>query len=310
MEDRSYKKNRPVIILVAIAGMSVYLLPYFRYYYYDAYVAYFGFNDLQMGMLGSVFGALSIVGYCLGGWVADRVPLKLAISGSLIVTGIGAIILLMKPAFLIYVAIYALWGVTSILTFWNPCMKALRALCKPEEQGRGYALFDMVRGVLNFLMGLAVLAAYTAVAKKIGDTKGLTGLIIFYGLEAIIVGIIVCFALKKALPEFLESKVENKNSSFAKNVIETLKKPTTWCAIVIMFMTYGVIITYGVAESIMPMYNGRCLEHFSGLSGYEAIFKTFIAMLCVAVVACLIFRRLTKERRKELSQMRAKETNK
>lgn len=47
METRSYKKNRFVIILVAIAGMSVYLLPYFRYYYYDAYVAYFGINDLQ-----------------------------------------------------------------------------------------------------------------------------------------------------------------------------------------------------------------------------------------------------------------------
>lgn len=37
METRSYKKNRFVIVLVAIAGMSVYLLPYFRYYYYDAY---------------------------------------------------------------------------------------------------------------------------------------------------------------------------------------------------------------------------------------------------------------------------------
>ena len=130
--------------------MSVYLLPYFRYYYYDAYVAYFGINDLQMGMLGSIYGALAIIGYCLGGWVADRVSLKLAISGSLIVTGASAIILLMKPVFPIHVAIYGLWGVTSILTFWNPCMKALRALCKPEEQGRGYALFDMVRGMLNF----------------------------------------------------------------------------------------------------------------------------------------------------------------
>ena len=199
METRSYKKNRFVIVLVAIAGMSVYLLPYFRYYYYDAYVSYFNIDDLQMGMLGSIYGVLAIVGYALGGWVADRVSLKLAISGSLILTGVGAIILLFKPPFPIHVAIYALWGVTSILTFWNPCMKALRALCKPEEQGRGFALFDMVRGILNFLTGLVVLAAYTTVAKKIGEAGGLTGLIIFYGAEAIIVGIIVYFALKKNL---------------------------------------------------------------------------------------------------------------
>ena len=92
METRSYKKNRFVIVLVAIAGMSVYLLPYFRYYYYDAYVSYFNIDDLQMGMLGSIYGVLAIVGYALGGWVADRVSLKLAISGSLILTGVGAII--------------------------------------------------------------------------------------------------------------------------------------------------------------------------------------------------------------------------
>ena len=424
MENRSYKKNRFVIVLVAIAGMSVYLLPYFRYYYYDAYVAYFNINDLQMGMLGSIYGVLAIVGYCLGGWVADRVSLKLAISGSLIATGIGAIILLFKPPFPIHVAIYALWGVTSILTFWNPCMKAIRALCKPEEQGRGFALFDMVRGILNFLTGLAVLAAYTAVAKKIGDAGGITGLIIFYSAEAIIVGIIVYFALKKNLPDSLDKNEAQKNTSFAKNVLATLKKPTTWCVVVMMFMTYGVIITYnyvvpyctaafgmsaalasimgyaangfrfcgcwlggqngepqfrnsmlvadivlmivgvfgllytprsmsfmwmlilsiallcsfmysaqalhyavleegdypvkimgattfilspigyGIAESIMPMYNGWCLDHFGGLAGYEAIFKTFIAMLVIALIATIIFRKLTKERRLELAKMR------
>lgn len=430
METRSYKKNRFVIILVAIAGMSVYLLPYFRYYYYDAYVAYFGINDLQMGMLGSIYGALAIIGYCLGGWVADRVSLKLAISGSLIVTGASAIILLMKPVFPIHVAIYGLWGVTSILTFWNPCMKALRALCKPEEQGRGYALFDMVRGMLNFLTGLVVLAAYTAVANKIGEANGITGLITFYGAEAIIVGIIVYFALKKTLPDFLENKNKSqKNTSFAKNVLTTLKKPTTWCVVIMMFMTYGVIITYnyvvpyctaafgmsaalasimgyaangfrfcgcwiggqiadrkglsnmllvdiilmiigvlgllftprsmnfmwmlvisiallcsfmysaqalhyavleegdypveimgattfilspigyGIAESIMPMYNGWCLEHFKDLAGYEAIFKTFIVMLCIALISTLIFRKLTKERRLELARIRDKNTS-
>lgn len=430
METRSYKKNRFVIILVAIAGMSVYLLPYFRYYYYDAYVAYFGINDLQMGMLGSIYGALAIIGYCLGGWVADRVSLKLAISGSLIVTGASAIILLMKPVFPIHVAIYGLWGVTSILTFWNPSMKALRALCKPEEQGRGYALFDMVRGMLNFLTGLVVLAAYTAVANKIGEANGITGLITFYGAEAIIVGIIVYFALKKTLPDFLENKNKSqKNTSFAKNVLTTLKKPTTWCVVIMMFMTYGVIITYnyvvpyctaafgmsaalasimgyaangfrfcgcwiggqiadrkglsnmllvdiilmiigvlgllftprsmnfmwmlvisiallcsfmysaqalhyavleegdypveimgattfilspigyGIAESIMPMYNGWCLEHFKGLAGYEAIFKTFIVMLCIALISTLIFRKLTKERRLELARIRDKNTS-
>ena len=60
------------------------------------------------------------------------------------------------------------------------------------------------------------------------------------------------------------------------------------------------------AESIMPLYNGWCLNHFSGLEGYEMIFKTFIGMLCIAIVAILIFRKLTKERRTEMAEMRKK----
>ena len=422
METRGYKQNRAVIMLVALAGMSVYLLPYFRYYYYDAYLAYFGINDLQMGTLGSIYGVLAIVGYCIGGWVADRVSLKLAISGSLVVTGLGAFVLLLKPPFAIHVGIYALWGVTSIMTFWNPCMKALRALSKANEQGRGYALFDMTRGILNFLSGLLILAAFTAVVKRVGDAKGMTALILFYGVEAILVGIAVYFALRKRLPKSLDSNTE-KDTNFGKNVLKSLKMPTTWCVIVIMFMTYGVIITYsyvvpyctaafgmsaalaaimgyaangfrfigcwiggqiadrkglstmmfadiilmivGVlgilytprsmsfmwllicsigilcmfmysaqalhyavleegeypveimgavtfiisplgysAESLMPLYNGWCLNHFPGLEGYEVIFKTFVGMLCIAIVALIIFRKLTKERRMELAEMR------
>lgn len=54
----------------------------------------------------------------------------------------------------------------------------------------------------------------------------------------------------------------------------------------------------------MPMYNGWCLEHFKGLAGYEAIFKTFIVMLCIALIATIVFRKLTKARRLELAKMR------
>ena len=37
MDNGGYKKNRGLILLIALAGMSAYLLPYFRGYYYDAY---------------------------------------------------------------------------------------------------------------------------------------------------------------------------------------------------------------------------------------------------------------------------------
>ncbi len=45
-------------------------------------------------------------------------------------------------------------------------------------------------------------------------------------------------------------------------------------------------------------------NHFEGLAGYEAIFKTFIAMLVIALIATIVFRKLTKDRRAELAKMR------
>lgn len=267
-ENVGYKRNRPVILLIALAGMSAYLLPYFRYYYYDAYLEYFGINDMQMGVLGSVFGALAIVGYCLGGWVADRTSLKIVVPGSLIVTGAAGMILLTKPAFPIHVAIYAIWGITTILTFWNPLMKVLRTLSKSEEQARGFALFDMGRGILNFASGLLIMAGFTAACRVVGDTQGMTGLIIFYNVEAILVGIICYFALRNKLPDFSKT-AKAKGSNFGKEVLKALKMPTTWMLVIIMFTSYGVIISYTYVVPYCTAAFGMSAA-LAGIMGYAA----------------------------------------
>lgn len=266
--NAGYKKNRPIILLIALAGMTAYLLPYFRYYYYDAYLVYFNINDMQMGVLGSVYGALAIVGYCLGGWVADRISLKIVVPGSLIVTGIAGLLLLTKPSFPVHVAIYAIWGITTILTFWNPLMKVLRSLSKSEEQARGFALFDMGRGILNFGSGLLILAAFTAACKVVGDTKGMTGLIIFYALEAILVGVICYFALRNKLPDF-SKETKAKGSNFGKEVLRALKMPTTWMLVIIMFTTYGVIISYTYVVPYCTAAFGMSAA-LAGIMGYAA----------------------------------------
>lgn len=237
-----YKKNRGLIILIAVAGMTAYLLPYFKYYYYDAFLVYFDINDMQMGVLGSVYGAFAIIGYCLGGWVADRFSLKIVVPGSLIVTGILGFVNLLRPSYYVLIIIYAVWGISTILTFWNPLMKALRALCNADEQARGYALFDMGRGILNFLSGIAIVAAFTAVCNKVGDFAGMNALIIFYSAWTILIGIVVYFAFKK-MPDFRPQGKE-KDKDFVKNVVSVIKMPTTWCLIIAMFASYGVICSY------------------------------------------------------------------
>lgn len=263
-----YKENRLTILLISLAGMTVYLLPFFRYYYYDAFLLYFNINDMQMGILGSVYGAVSIVGYCLGGWVADRFSLKFLLPGSLIATGAFGFVMLLKPGYTVLVIIFAIWGATSILTFWNPMMKVLRVLCHADEQARGFALFDMGRGILNFGSGIAIMAAYTAISKKIGEMGGLTALIVFYSAWTVLIGIVVYFALKDRMPDF-KKEAGAKDANFVKNVIAAMKMPTTWCLVVIIFTTYAVIISYYYVVPYCTAAFGMSAA-LAGIMGYAA----------------------------------------
>lgn len=259
----SYKKNRLIIILIGLAGMTAYMLPYLRWYYYDAYKAYFSVNDMQMGVIGSVYGTVAIVGYCLGGWVADRVSLKLVVPGSLLITGLGGLLLLTRPSYPVHIALYAVWGITSILTFWNPLMKVLRALCKPDEQARGYALFDMTRGVLNFVSGLVFVAVFTRIVASATQDVGIRTIVLCYTVWAIVVSIITYFALKDRLPDFTKD-VSEGDSNFGKNVLRVLKMPTTWLLIIAMFATYSVICSYSY---VVPY----CTAVFGMSAGLAAI---------------------------------------
>ena len=59
------KKNMLRLILISIAGTMIYGLPYFRSYYYDAYLQTYGLTNAQMGMFGSIFGIMGACSYCL-----------------------------------------------------------------------------------------------------------------------------------------------------------------------------------------------------------------------------------------------------
>lgn len=83
------KGNMWRLIILAIAGSLIYGLPYFRTYYYDAYLSAYNLTNIQMGSLGSIFGVFGMVSYLFGGVVADFISPKKLISISLILTGVA-----------------------------------------------------------------------------------------------------------------------------------------------------------------------------------------------------------------------------
>ena len=237
----SYKKNIGKLLLIAFAGSIIYGLPYFRQYYYDAYVEIYNLTNTQMGTLGSAYGLLGLISYFIGGVLADRFSAKWLMIGSLIATGIGGFAHLFFTDFKVLVLIYALWGLTSLLTFWPALLKMIRTLASDEEQSRAYGTFEGGRGVANALHMAAATAIFGFFEAQMMASAGIKWIIIFYSVCPIVCGILFIFLLKD--PAKSSNKAETSKMKLS-DVIRVLKMPAVWMMIIITFTTYTFNMSY------------------------------------------------------------------
>lgn len=240
-KDSQLKKNMPTLIVLIISGAFIYALPYFRNYYYDTFVQSFNITNTQMGALGSIYGMTSMISFFFGGFCADRWPTKYLLPISLISTGALGFMLLTYPPYPVVFMIHALWGFTCVLTFWNALIIAIRGLASSDEQGKAFGFFEGGRGIVNMIQSAFVLSLFGYLSKVSTEQKALSAVITTYSVICILLGILVFFALEK--------KVVGRGSEGKKIVdIEILKRvlkmPTTWLSSIIIFTSYGVIISY------------------------------------------------------------------
>ena len=92
-------RNFITILLIAAGGAIIYGLPYFRYDYYDAYLEVYHLTNTQMGVFGSIFGVFGMISYLFGGYLADRVSIRLLLTVSLVGTGLGGFLHLLPLTF-------------------------------------------------------------------------------------------------------------------------------------------------------------------------------------------------------------------
>ena len=218
-------------------------MPYFRYYYYDAYLAAYGLNNSQMGTLGSAYGVLGLLSYMIGGVLADKFPAKKLLIFSLAATGLGGILHLTLNSYTMLVAIYGLWGVTSLLTFWPALMKIVRMQASNEEQSTAYGLFEGGRGVVNAAHMAVATAIFAAFQAKAADAVGLKWIIAFYSVAPILCALLFVFLFKEPEKE-LKLDGEASEKIGAGDIIAVLKMPAVWLVCLITAFTYTFNLSY------------------------------------------------------------------
>ena len=238
------KKNMLRLILISIAGTMIYGLPYFRSYYYDAYLQTYGLTNSQMGMFGSIFGIMGACSYLFGGVVADMFSARKLMTISMILTGLGGLLHLFHPSYLMLVGIYFLWGFTSLFAFWPALLKVLRSLANEDEQSKAYGFMDATRGITNAVQLAVTLAIFNALSKMASDLAGLNGVVIFYSAVCIVMGIGLYFVLdEKKLQTGSDDAEDESKFSFA-IVKQVLKMPVVWLLSLVVCCSYTMPILF------------------------------------------------------------------
>ena len=238
------RKHMFHLVIITIAGAMIYGLPYFRSYFYDAYLEAYDLTNTQMGTFGSMFGIFGMISYLFGGVVADMVSTRKLMSTSLILTGLGGLLHLMNPSYIMLLAIYALWGFTSLFAFWPSLLKSLREIANENEQSKAYGFMDGGRGIVYAIDGICIVAIFGYFSKVSGDLAGLNGVIIYYSIVAIVLGILLFFLMKDSKPDTTVKIEEKQEKITVAQVIEVVKMPAVWILSAILCCTYVMNIAF------------------------------------------------------------------
>lgn len=236
--ESKLKKNIWRLVLLTAAGSLIYGLPYFRSYYYDAYLEVYHLTNTQMGMFGSMFGIFGAISYLFGGVLADIISTRKLLSVSMVLSGLAGLLHLLNPTYGMLLVIYMIWGFTSLFAFWPALLKALRGLANDNEQSKAYGFMEGGRGVVNAIHLAVTLAIFNYFSKAASNLAGLNGVIIFYSVVVIALGIFIFILMK-------EEKVERSGEKFNfAQVITVLKMPAVWILSLILCCTYTMNIAF------------------------------------------------------------------
>ena len=304
------RKKLAAILIIACSGMIIYGLPYFRLDYYDAYVATYNLTDVQMGLLGSVYGVFGMVSYLFGGILADKVATRTLLTLSMIGTGLGGFIHLLPLPYPALVALYGFWGFSSLFAFWPACVKATRMMSDKDDQGKAFGFFEGGRGICSAIVTMLVVFVFRLGVGKLGEdtlegqVAGMKAIIIFYSVLTVLFGIFIFIKMDKT-----ETMEKSDRVSF-KDIRQVIKMPAVWIIAIVTFCNYmycvslyyfvpystaflGLSISGGAVVAALKKYTAPVSNIGGGFLGDKMgtsnlLFTSFIGMIIGTVLILVL----------------------
>ena len=208
------------------------MAPFLREVYYIPMQEAMELSNTQMGMLMGVFGAVGLLTYFPGGWLADRVSSRKLITLGMITTGASGLYFATFPGYTASLLLHAFWGISITMVFWGAMIKATRGWAPADEQGRAFGILETGRGLTEVLSHTSLLALFA----WLGSTyAALSTVIVCFSLVNIGLGVAAWF--------LIEDNDNTNNSKTEKvgvqEVLTVLKMPVVWLISLVILCAYS-----------------------------------------------------------------------
>ncbi len=170
-------------------------------------------------------------------------------------------------------ALYAFWGLTTILLFWAALIRATREWGGPTGPGRAYGILDGGRGLVSALLArmavtifgawLPAEAASATLAQRAG---ALTGIIrIFAGLT-LGAAVLVWYSVPEAKPDRLSGPKRRLTLEGARTV---LRMPAVWLQAAIVICAYAATRVPTISLFLPAMLSDKTMSRPPGSAPFR-----------------------------------------
>ena len=236
--------HRSVTMLLLICiGEAIYILPFvIARVFRPTLLNVFQLTNLELGSAFAVYGVVAMISYLPGGPLADRFESRGMMTFALLTTAIGGIAMATIPSPRILALIYGYWGLTTILLFWAPLIRATRVWGGSIQSGRAFGLLDGGRGLVAAIIGsvsVIVFASWlpedvttTTAAER---TTAFSRVIILYSVVTAVAGLLVWICLP---PEDRATGNRPVRAPMLPAMRRVLRLPTVWLQALIVMCAY------------------------------------------------------------------------
>ena len=271
------------MLSLILAGETIFL-PAFHLgrYFKSSLLTTYGIDEFQLGRLGALYGVLATVSYFLGGPLADRWAPRKLMSLSLVITALGSLYMAQFPSFNGLQALFAFWGVSTILGFWAPLIRATREWAKDHQQGLAFGILDGGRGLASAVIASAAAFAFaamvgnqTTIAPDV-ELAAIRNLVYSYGVYCLVAAFCVWCFVPDTQPKRFQPPADNSKpqSSLLRRLGQVLRSPAIWLQAIVIIAAYSafkMIDNYGIYAEDAYGYTRTASAHLIANISYVRV---------------------------------------